>query len=277
MLSRYVAVAQQPHIARFQFDQRVTAHYFQARILWLQGYVDQAMRVAESNIDDAISIGDALSLGSVLGQGACPIAFFNGDFDAAERFGVMLLHHSERHALRLWHAWARCFNGLVMVKRGDVAAGLSVLRSELSRAGDSRVLPRYLFLLGELAESLGRAGEIAPALETVDETLARCERNDELWYIAELLRIKGELIILKGAAGVAATAEEHFLRALDWAGRQKALSWELRAAVSLARLWKHQNRLAEGRGLLGSVYARFIEGFASADLQQAKSLLEQLA
>jgi len=277
MLSRYAAVAQQPHVARFQFDQRVTAHYFQARILWLQGFADQAMRVAESNIDDARSIGDALSLGSVLGQGACPIALFTGDFEAAERFRAMLLNHSDRHALRLWHAWARCFNGLVMVKRGDIAAGLLVLRSELSQAGDNRVLPRYLVLLGELAECLGQAGEVALGLETVDDTLARCERNDERWYIAELLRIKGELIILQGGADAAAAAEGHFLPALDWAGRQQALSWELRTATSLALLWKDQHRVAEARELLGSVYSRFTEGFETADLRRAKTLLEQLA
>jgi predicted ATPase/DNA-binding winged helix-turn-helix (wHTH) protein len=276
-LSRYEAVAQQPHTARFQFDQRVTAHYFQARILWLQGFADQAMLVAESNIDDARSIGDALSLGSVLGQGACPIALFTGNWNAARRFAAMLLNHSDRHGLRLWNRWARCFSGLVMVKRGDIAAGLSVLRSELSQIGDSRVLPRYLFLLGELAESLGQAGEIALGLETVDETLARCERNEERWYLAELLRIKGELVISEGAANAAAAAEGYFRRALDWAHRQSALSWELRAATSLAQLFRDQHRDGEAHVLLGPVYGRFTEGFETADLQAAKSLLGQIA
>jgi predicted ATPase len=94
--------------------------------------------------------------------------------------------------------------------------------------------------------------------------------------MAELLRIKGELIILEGAADAAAAAEGHFQRALDWAGRQQALSWKLRTATSLARLWRDQNRSAEARKLLGSVYDRFTEGFDTADLRQAKSLLEHL-
>ena len=277
MLSRYETVLQQPRTARFQFDQRITAHYFQARILWLQGFGDRAMRIAESNVDDARSIGDALSFGSVLGQGACPIALFTGSFDAAVRFGTMLADHSDRHGLRLWGAWARCYNALVMVKRGDIGTGLRDLRHELSQAGDSKGLPRYLFLLGELAMCLGRSGDVLHGLETVVATLARSERNDERWYFAELLRIKGELILLQGEAHAAASAEGCFLRALDWAQRQSALSWELRAAASLARLLRDRDRAAEGRALLSSVLARFTEGFATADLTDAKSLLEQMA
>jgi predicted ATPase len=82
---------------------------------------------------------------------------------------------------------------------------------------------------------------------------------------------------LEGTADAAAAAEANFRRALDWAHRQDALSWELRAATSLARLWRDRHRAAEARELLGPIYARFTEGFATADLQQAKILLEKLA
>ena len=81
MLGRYATAAGQRLGARFQFDQQVTAHYFQARILWLLGFADQAMRIVEHNIEEGHSIGNALSLGSVLGQGACPIALLCGDLD----------------------------------------------------------------------------------------------------------------------------------------------------------------------------------------------------
>ncbi len=163
------------------------------------------------------------------------------------------------------------------IKRGDISTGLRDLRHELSQAGDSKGLPRYLFLLGELAMCLGRSGDVLHGLETVDATLARSERNDEHWYFAELLRINGELILLQGEARAAAAAEGCFLRALDWAQRQSALSWELHAAASLARLLQDRDRAAEGRALLRSVLARFTEGFATADLTDAKSLLEQMA
>jgi len=274
MLASHAALAQQPQIVRFQFDQRVTAHYFQARILWLQGFADQAMRVVESNIEEGRTIGNALSFCSVLGQGACPLAFLSGDLDAAGRYGAMLLDHADRHGPRVWHLWARCFNGLVMARRGDIAGGLRALRLGLEQAGDARLLPRFLLLLGELAVCLGEAGEVALGLATVEETLARCEARDERWYVAELLRIKGELAILEGAAD--AVAERYFLRALDCARPQGALSWELRTATSLARLWKDRDRVAEGRELLSSVCSRFTEGFETADLRRANSLLEQL-
>jgi predicted ATPase len=162
----------------------------------------------------------------------------------------------------------------VVAKRGDIAGGVHALRRGFEEAGDARFLPRFLLLLGELAACLGQAGEVAPGLATIQETLVRCEARDERWYIAELLRIKGELVIMEGAADAAVAAEGYFLRALDWARRQQALSWELRTATSLARLWRDQNRAAEARELLGSVYGHFTEGFDTADLREAKSLLE---
>jgi len=275
-LAQLADLAQQ-QIVRVRFDMRLSTHYFQARILWLQGFAEQALHVAERNIEEGNAIGQALSFCSVLGQGACPIAFWAGDFDAAARYGAMLLDHTERHPIRLWHVWASCFIGLVTAKRGNTDAGLRALRSGLDQAGAARFLPRFLPLLGELAVCLGQAGEIALGLETVDEALARCQARDERWYLAELLRIKGELIWLQHAADAPAVAEEHFRAALDCAQRQDALSWELRAATSLARLWRDRHCTAEAGELLRPVYHRFTEGFATVDLRQAKTLLEQLA
>jgi predicted ATPase len=128
-----------------------------------------------------------------------------------------------------------------------------------------------------MAAGLGRAGQIAQGLETIDEALARSERNEERWCVAELLRIKGELLLLQGAPGAMATAEDHYRQALDWARRQGALSWELRAASSLARLLRGQHRSAASTALLQPVYDRFTEGFDTTDLKAAKTLLEALA
>ena len=277
MLASYAALAQQPRIVRFQFDQRVTAHYFQARILWLQGSADEAKRVVEHNIEEGRAVGNTLSMCSVLGQGACPIAYLSGDLDAAERYGAMLLEHADRYGPRIWRIWAGCFNGLVMTKCGDIAGGVRAMRGGLEAAGDARFLPRFLLLLGELAICLGAADEVEAGLILVEETLARCEARDERWYLAELLRIKGELLILQGLPDAASASEDLFGQALDVARRQGALSWELRAATSLARLRRDQQRVAEARKLLGSVYERFTEGFATADLQSARRLLGQLS
>jgi predicted ATPase/DNA-binding winged helix-turn-helix (wHTH) protein len=276
-LAQLAALAQQPQIVRVRFDMRVSAHYFQARILWLQGFAEQALSVVEHNIAEGNAVGQALSFCSVLGQGACPIALWAGDLDAAERHGAMLLNHTERHPIRLWHVWAGCFNGLVTARRGDIANGVQILRRGLEQAGDARLLPRFLPLFGELAACLGEAGEVASGLAIVEETLARCQTRDELWYVAELLRIKGELVLLEGAPDAVGAAEGHYLRALECAHRQDALSWALRAAASIACMWRDQHRVAEARELLGAVYGRFTEGFGTADLQKAKRLLEQLA
>src|SRR5205823_2532044 len=98
----------------------------------------------------------------------------------------------------------------------------------------------------------------------------------ERWCVAELLRIKGELILSEGGPDAAEAAEDHFTQALDWARRQGALSWELRAATSLARLWRGQNRTKAAREILAPVYDRFTEGFETTDLNSAKLLLDGL-
>ncbi len=111
----------------------------------------------------------------------------------------------------------------------------------------------------------------------IDETLQRIERNEERWYLPETLRIKGEILLLQGAPGAAAAAEDHLGQALDWARQQGALSWELRAATSLARLLRDQGRPADAIACLQPIYDRFTEGFGTADLITAKRLLDEFS
>src|SRR5262249_32611072 len=218
----------------------------------------------------------ALTFCSVLGQSACPIAFLAGDFDAAERYGKVLLEHTERHAIRLWRLWAGCFKGMVMVKRGDIDAGLMLLRSEIDQAGDAGFLPRFLLPLGELAACLGEAKEIEKGLAAVDETLRRCKARQEQWYVPELLRIKGELMLKNAQHQFASSAEQCFLEALKLANQQGALFWELRNALSVARLWVQQDRKTDARQILAPVYGAFAEGPPIADAREAKALIDGL-
>jgi predicted ATPase len=117
---------------------------------------------------------------------------------------------------------------------------------------------------------------VAHGLATVDEALAGSERDEERWCVAELVRIKAELVLLAGGSGAAPAAEEHFQRALDWTRGQGILSMELRCATSLARLWQSQGRTEPARQLLTPLYRRFTEGFDTADLRAAKALLGSL-
>src|SRR6266850_2449342 len=207
-----------------------------ARILWLQGFPDQAVRTAETSIADARATNHANSLCYALSQAACPIALLVGDLAAAEHYVEMLLDDATRRVPVLWHAWGRSYQGLLFIKRGDVVTGLRALRDGFNELGEARFAALRLIAF-EIAESLGRAGQIAEGLGLVEEAIDRSEHTDERWLIAELRRVKGELLLLQGTQGAAAVAEDLFRQAIDWARQQDALSWELRAATSLARLW----------------------------------------
>ena len=171
-------------------------------------------------------------------------------------------------------AWGHRVQGSLLIRNGDFDTGLRLLRTSLVQSPEASFQPRFTWFLGQLAEGLGRAGQIAQGLDAIDEGLARSERTEERWVIAELLRIKGELLLLLGGSGAAAAAEDHYQQALGWARRQGALSWELRAATSLAKLWRDQNRSTEAIALLAPIYNRFTEGFDTADLKAAKALID---
>jgi predicted ATPase len=127
--------------------------------------------------------------------------------------------------------------------------------------------------LAELSEALGHAGRIAEGLALVEAGIQQSEGG---WLTPELLRVKGELVLLRSTPAVTETAEDLFRQALDGARRQETLSWELRAATSLARLLRNQGRPVEAMAFLQRVYDRFTEGFDTADLQMAKRLLDDL-
>jgi predicted ATPase len=274
MLSGYVARGS--HIIRFQYDQRVVARSYHSHVLWLQGFADQAMRSVECQVINARASDHPVSLSHALLQAACPVALLVGDLTLAERYVKAIMDLSARHAVELWNVGGRCFEGMLLIKRGNIGAGLELLRTAFARLPENAFNLLYILFLDEIADALGRDGKAAEGLSTIDEALARSERTEERWCVAELLRIKGELILRKGAPQAATAAEEHFLRSLDWARRQGALSWELRTSTSLARLQQDQGRITEARSLLQSVYDRFSEGFETADLKTAKAYLNSM-
>ena len=268
MLGRYVAPPNLSHIIRFQFDPRVTARCFQAKVRWLQGFPDEATRIVATTIDEARLLGHELSLVNSLGQGACLIALFTGDLDAADAYTGMLEEHATRQGIELWKAWSRCFRGAVQVRRGELAEGLERLRGEFAQRPETRLLPRYMVLLGELALALAANGEWAESKATIEEALTRAERHGERWYLAELLRIRGAIAQSQGRA---ADAERHLLEAIACARSQEVLSLELRAATSLARL--RGNGDCDGIEPVVAVYRQFTEGFGTADLVAARALI----
>ena len=272
MLRSYVA--RRSHIIRFQYDQQLLARAYHSRILWLQGFADQAMRSVECNVVDPRASEHPVSLVVALLQSACPVALLVGNLALAERYIKTLMDLSARHALELWSVAGRCFAGVLLIKRGNTGTGLELLRTAFSRVPQNALSLLYTPFLAEIADALGRDGKTAEGLLAIDEALARSERTEERWCVAELLRVKGELLLREGVSQAATAAEEHFLRSLDWARRQGALSWELRTSTSLARLQHDQGRINEARNLLQPAYDRFSEGFETADVKTAKAYLD---
>jgi predicted ATPase len=173
----------------------------------------------------------------------------------------MLLDHSREHGLPLWREFGVRFQRVVAIKGGDP---------------DETAEPNFSFRsltgLSELAEALTGAGRIDEAFALLE---AGIEQSDGGWITPELLRLKGELFLAQAAPAAAETAEGLFRQALDAARPQGALSWELRAATSLAELLRRRGRPAEAIACLQPIYDRFAEGFGDADLSAAKRVLER--
>ncbi len=268
-----VVTARSSHVILYQYDQRVILDCYYARVLWLQGFGDQATRLTESLLGYAGTKDHLLSFAYALFFAACPMALYVGDLTTADHHVRLAFDLAARHAVEMWNVWAQCFGGVLLIKRGEHGAGSQLLRSAVERLPKAALHHEGVQLYPELAAGLGGAGQVAEGLVVVDEALARAEQTEAGWCLAELLRTKGELLLLGGAPTAVATAEACFQQALDVARRQGALSWELRSATSLARLWRGQRRVNQARKLLGPVYRRFTEGFETADLVAARTLL----
>jgi predicted ATPase len=198
MLANYAPPATGAQAMRYIFDQKALARCFLARIRWLQGYPDQAMEIACDVTNDERARGDALSLCQVLVQAACPIGLMVGDLAAVEEFVSDLIELSVRHDWHFWHAFGSCFRGVLTVQRGDLAAGVHLLEEALRGLRSIDFGVHYLYFLCEYASALGLAGRADRGLDAVEQAIARSDRNDERWCIAEVLRIKGELLHRQG-------------------------------------------------------------------------------
>lgn len=276
MLGRYIPPVSRSHTVRYHFDQRVTAHIMFARVLWLQGFADQALRDVSNNIEYAISINHTLSLANALAESACPVAMLAGDFAAVERYTEMLRRHATMRALGVWRAYADCFEGELAIRRGEPGGGVPLLRGALDALRRSGFMQYQTAFLLSLALGLASVGDTADGLAAVEEMLARCASTGNGWCLAEVRRVKGEILLLAGDLRASHVAEAEFLESLRIAREQNVLAWELRSATSLAKCWRTRRR-TEALDLLASVYDRFSEGFGTADMTGAKTLLDELA
>ena len=251
----------------------MSARTFLARVLWLQGFPDQARRAAEANVEDAQAINHAPSLCHALAMAACPIALWLGDQAAAKRSMDTLVHYSREFSLPLWSRFGSHYEGVLLIMGDDLDAGFRLLGVGLDAFTEG--MSRYPIWDGvtELAEALGRTRQFAEGLVLVEVEFELAKGG---WLAPELLRLKGEFLLLRGNPADAEASEAYFHQALAAARQHGALSWELRAATSLARLLRRQGRHGDAIACLRPVYDRLTEGFGTADLVAAKQLLDEL-
>jgi DNA-binding winged helix-turn-helix (wHTH) protein/predicted ATPase len=285
---------------RFGYDLGIYAHAVEGWVLWLLGYPEQALRRSRGALTLAQEQSHPFTLSLTLVTVAVLQQMRREGEIALEQVAASLVLSTE-HGFPYLRAVGTVLQGGGLASVGQVDAGMAQMHQGLaaSRATGAELLRPYLLAL--LAEACGSGGQIEAGLDTLEEALVAAANHAERFYEADLHRMKGELLLRKcagasfepasteiqkgAAAGGGATgpsalqmeAEACFQRALDIARRQAAKSLELRAALSLSRLWRQQGKGAEARQLLGEVYGWFTEGFETADLQEARALLEELA
>jgi predicted ATPase len=242
-------------------------------VLFCLGYPDQAQAEIRAIIAEAQTMAHPPYL--VLSQVFSAILLsLAGDIAALDRQADELAAAAIEHGFPLYQAQGTIFRGWAKARLGKVSEGINLLRSGSSayRATGSEVwMPHYRALL---ATSLEIAGETGEAVALLQDALQNVERTGERWFEAELNRHKGELMLRQGHSEL---AEELYRKALSIAQEQQAKLWELRAAVSLARIRRDQGRHSDARAILAPVYGWFTEGFDTPDLKQAKALLDEVA
>jgi predicted ATPase len=260
---------------RFGQDIRVAALSYRSWALWILGYPEAAQQDARRAIEEAREIGQAATLMYALLH-ALLIHIQSGDHAAANAEADELVALANEKGALFWQVQGMFMQGcaLAAVGRAEhavqmITAGTSSWRS----AGSTFWMP---FHLSYLAKAYAVLGQFEPAWRCLDEAMTAAETSRERWYEAEVYRVAGEIELLAPTSDLAKAAE-HFERALAIARAQQAKSWELRAAISLARLRCQEGKRQQARDCLAPLYDWFTEGLDTLDLREAKALLDALS
>ena len=266
----------QHHALAFRYgghDPGVCCRDFGALALWMLGYPAQAAQWSQDALTLAHTLAHPFSLAEALGY-ATWLAEFRCEARLVHAQAEALMALAQEHGFAYWLVQGRMLWGWALVMQGHGEEGLAHLRQGLEayRATAALAQPYYLALL---AEAYGHLGESAMGLGVLAEALTAVQTTEACVWEAKLYGLKGAL--LQQATGSSEEAANCFRQALTIARRQQAKSWELRAALRLSRLWQQQDKCAEAHDLLAPIYGWFTEGFDTADLQEAKALLAELA
>jgi predicted ATPase len=257
--------------ARFGPDASVVTLLGRAWTMWFLGYPEAALRDAESALAAARGFGEAATLMYALGNSLI-VHILSGEHATADARAQEQAIIAAEKDTPFWKAFAMMNQGCALALMGASGRAVELLSAGIAATRTTNWLP---FNLLHLARAHAELGQFEDAWRRIYEASARAEKIKEKWCEAEVHRTAGDIGLMSPAPDTA-KSEAHFKRALAVARSQKAKSWELRAAMSLARLWRDQGRRDAARNLLAPVYGWFTEGFDTLDLKEAKALLDAL-
>jgi class 3 adenylate cyclase/predicted ATPase len=260
---------------RYGADPGIVCRLYAGWVFWLLGYPDQAGQKIEEGLILARELAHIFSLAFALNHAALIRMFLREAKTAGERADISIAFSTEQ-GIAQWLAQGTVLRGWALAMQGQGPEGTAeIYRGMAAWQATGAALTRPWYL-AQLAEAYGQEGKVEEGLNTIAEALVPVNTTEERWWEAELYRLKGELLLACSAAHHT-EAEACFHRSLDIARHQQAKSLELRAAMSLSRLWQQQGKRDEARELLTPIYGWFTEGFDTADLQEAKALLDNLS
>ena len=274
-IALYDPAEHRPLATRFSADVRVVLLSYRSWALGLLGYPEAALTDTDDALKNARETGQAATLLFAL-DFVTWLHIWRGDYAAANPLLDEAIALADEKGVLLWKAAAMLCQGWLLASTGKapravqtITLGIAAWRS----TGSTLWIPFYL---SHLARAHAELGQLDDARRCIGDAMSAMETTKEKWCEAEIHRLAGE-IALKSPERHAAEAEAYFERALAVARQQQAKSWELRASMSLARLWRSQGKVQQARELLAPVYGWFTEGFDTRDLKEAKALLEELA
>jgi class 3 adenylate cyclase/predicted ATPase len=263
-----------PLTTRSGRDVGVTLLSFRSGCVWQLGYASASLRDVERAVKSARATGEATTLMYALYFASFTHSWC-GNYAAAHAQANELIALAEERRAQYWKAVGTAMRGEILAvtgKASDAVPAITLGMASRQSAGARLHEPMHLWHLALAYAELGRSDD---ARHCIDDAIEIAERSKEKWCEAELHRIAGE-VELKSPEPDAARAEGCFDRALAVARRQQTKSWELRATISMARLWRSQGKAAQAHALLAPIYGWFTEGFDTRDLKEAKTLLDEL-
>jgi predicted ATPase len=256
------------------FEAKGLAGGILARNLWLQGHPAQAAACARQTIDDAAERDHSLTLCIAL-LGGIAVSLWSGDLPSADEYAEWLISRAESYSLTPYVFVGRGFEGAIAIQRGDAKGGVETIRKCLEKLHAMTYEVFTTALEISLVQGLAAIGRFEEGIARIDKTAERVERNGDLCYMPELLRLKANLL-LSMPQSMADDAEKCFTQSLALSRHQDARAWELRTATDLAALWVGRGRSADARALLQPIFEKFTEGAETADVKAAEGLLATL-